>query len=103
MKQLSPILMTDSSDFRARVLLYFCKKKKQLKVAVLLTFIICSVITSRFSPMHCTTPEHEPHSLSRLKIGLKLRVVKKVIVCRLSYVRHQRKYTPYGKTFCQTL
>ena len=36
-------------------------------------------------PYRCTTHEQEPHSLSRLKIGLKLWVTKKVIVCRLSY------------------
>ena len=42
-------------------------------------------MTSRFSAMQCTRPEHELHSLSRLKTGLKLRAAKKVIVCWLSY------------------
>ena len=43
--------------------------------------------------MHCTTPEHVPHSLSRLE--------KKVIVCFPMSVLKEN--TPYGKTFHQIL
>ena len=41
--------------------------------------------------MHCTTPEHEPHSLS-------YEYRKRLSFAFLLYVCPQRKYTPFGKT-----
>ena len=55
------------------------KKKTTIKQNTVVSFCIvnvyniCSVITSRFSAMHCTTPEYEPLSLNRLKDWIKVR------------------------------
>ena len=82
LSETSSILTTDfSSDFGFSSPSLSLFNKNSFK---LLTFIICTVITAHFSAMHFTTPEQEPLSLSRLKIGLELWVAKKAIVCQLS-------------------
>ena len=69
MKEFSSILTTDSSAFRARVCLnlFFFFFKVVSCCIISLYNLWCNYC--RFSAMHCTTHEHEPHNLSRLQIG----------------------------------